>query len=99
MTEKNALRHYLSKAYKAKKRQDYDEMWKLYCKATRILDIDYCYKCIQDDFGQCGLRRSNISENEKFVKYCFDGFIRDMENMLENWSSNKAGKKKGGKML
>ena len=26
MTEKNALRHYLSKAYKAKKRQNYDEM-------------------------------------------------------------------------
>ncbi len=82
MTEKNALRHYLSKAYKAKKRQNYDEMWNLYCEATRILDIDVCYKCSQDDLGYCGLRRSNISDEEKFVKYCFDGFIRDMENML-----------------
>lgn len=84
MTEKNALRHYLSKAIKEKKRNNYEEMWKLYCEATRILEIDYCYKCSMDDFGYCGLRRMKITDEERFCKYCFDGFIRDMKNQLES---------------
>ena len=82
MTEQNALRHYLSKAKKARKRNNYSEMWKIYSDATRIIDVDYCYKCSQDDFGYCGLRREKISNEEQFMKYCFDGFIRDMEYML-----------------
>ena len=82
MTEQNALRHYLSKAKKARKRNNYTEMWKIYSDATRIIDVDYCYKCSQDDFGYCGLRRDKISNEERFMKYCFDGFVRDMEYML-----------------
>lgn len=82
MTEQNALRHYMSKAKKARKRNNYSEMWKIYSDATRIIDVDYCYKCSQDDFGYCGLRREKISNEEIFMKYCFDGFIRDMEYML-----------------
>lgn len=82
MTEQNALRYYLSRAKKAKIRKDYNEMWNLYSEATRVLNIDYCFKCSQDDFGYCGLRGSNILQEEIFVKYCFDGFIRDMENSL-----------------
>lgn len=84
MTEQNALRHYISKAKKARKRNNYSEMWKIYSEATGIIDVDCCYKCIQDDFGYCGLRRSHISNEERFMKYCFDGFIRDMEYMLNN---------------
>ena len=82
MTEQNALRHYLSKAKKARKRNNHSEMWKIYSDATMIIDVDYCYKCSQDDFGYCGLRREKISNEERFMKYCFDGFIRDMEYML-----------------
>lgn len=82
MTEKNALRHYLSKAKKAKKRNNLDEMKKIYSDATKILTIDFCYKCQNDDIGYCGLRHSNLSWDEIFQKFCFDGFIRDMEQML-----------------
>ena len=83
MTEQNALRHYISKAHKTRKRQNYEEMHRLYSEVTGIIDVDYCYKCIQDDFGYCGLRRSHISHEERFMKYCFDVFIRDMEHQLE----------------
>ena len=84
MTEQNALRHYISMAYKARKRQNYDEMHKLFSEATGIIDVDYCFKCSQDDFGYCGLRREKISHEEMFMKYCFDGFIRDMEHSLKD---------------
>lgn len=84
MTEQNALRHYISKAKKARKGNDYSEMWKIYSEATEIIDVDYCYKCSQDDFGYCGLRKDKISNEERFMNYCFDGFIRDMEFMLNN---------------
>lgn len=84
MTEQNALRHYISKSKKARKRNNYLEMWKIYLEATEIIDVDYCCKCSQDDFGYCGLRKDKISNEERFMKYCFDGFIRDMEYMLNN---------------
>ena len=84
MTEQNALRHYISKAKKVRKRNDYSEMCKIYSEASEIIDVDYCYKCSQDDFGYCGLRKDKISNEERFMKYCFDGFIRDMEYMLNN---------------
>lgn len=84
MTEKNALRHYLSRARKVRERNDYDEMRRLYNEALDVIDVDICYKCSEDDFGYCGLRgnRSTLSEEEKFKTYCFNGFIRDMEHML-----------------
>ena len=82
MTEQNALRHYISKAKKAKQRNNFKEMWKLYSQATKIIDVDYCYKCPYEDFGYCRLRKSHISEEEKFIKHCFDGFIKEMENVL-----------------
>ena len=84
MTEQNALRHYISKAKKARKRNDYSEMWKIYSEATKITYVDYCYKCPHDDFGYCGLRKDKILNEERFMKYCFDGFIRDMEYMLND---------------
>lgn len=83
MTEQNALRHYISKAKKARKRNDYSEMWKIYSEATEIIDINYCHKCLYDDFGYCGLRNNKISNKEIFIKYCFDGFIRNMEEKLK----------------
>ena len=89
MTKQNSLRHYLSKAKKANKRQDYNEMWKLYAKAVSTLDICYCFKCPQDDFGYCRLRRSCITDEERFVKYCFNGFIRDMEEQLKDLMKRK----------
>ena len=89
MTEQNALRHYISKAKKAKNRQNYEEMHKLYSEATGILDIDYCFQCSQDDFGYCGLRREKISQEDMFMKYCFDGFIRDMEYSLKDIQGRK----------
>lgn len=89
MTYQNALRHYISKAYKARKRQNYDEMRTLFSEAIGIIDVDYCFKCSQDDFGYCGLRREKISHEEMFMKYCFDGFIRDMEYSLKDIQGRK----------
>lgn len=82
MTEQNALRYYISKAYKVKKRQNYEEMRKLWTDSTKVIDVDWCFRCIQDDFGYCGLRRGKMSEKERFMKYCFEGWIRNMEQDL-----------------
>ena len=88
MTEQNALRHYISKAKKLRKNHNYETMQKLYSEATEIINIDCCHKCSQDDFGYCNLRNSDISNEDKFIKYCFDGFIRNMENELHRLMSN-----------
>lgn len=90
MTEQNALRHYISKAKKSKCRNNFEEMWELYSQATKILHVDYCYKCHYEDFGYCGLRKSYTSEEEKFIKHCFDGFIKEMEDMLNEMQSKNA---------
>lgn len=83
MTEQNALRHYISKAHKVQKRQNFEEMYSLYSEATKYINVDFCYKCVNDDFGYCGLRRKKTTWVERFTKYCFDGFIRDMEHELK----------------
>ena len=83
MTEQNALRHYISKAYKVRKRQKFEEMYSLWHEAAGCMEIYYCYKCEHDDFGYCGLRHTNISEEDKFKKYCFNGFVKYMENELK----------------
>ena len=82
MTEQNALRHYISKAKKAQKKQNLQEMKMLIEEATKILTIGFCYKCNYDDFGYCALRNSDIQEEEKFKKYCFLAVIKEMEDML-----------------
>lgn len=83
MTEQNALRHYISKAYKVRKRQKFEEMYSLWHEAAGCIEIYYCDKCEHDDFGYCGLRHIGISEEEKFKKYCFNGFVKYMENELK----------------
>lgn len=76
MTECNALRHYLAKGKKAFKSNDYERMKKILNEATNVIDCGLCYKCPQDDIGYCGLRRnSDMSEEEKFVKYCFSSVL------------------------
>jgi hypothetical protein len=83
MTKQNAIRHYLSKARKAKKRNNFDEMWKIYCDFSKLYDTDFCYKCEMDDTGYCYFRGKNaISQEERFKKYCFDGFIRSLERQM-----------------
>lgn len=82
MTEQNALRHFISKAYKVKERQNYEEMQKLWSDSTKAIDMDYCYKCSQDDFGYCGLRGGKMSNEEMFMTYCFNGWIKNMERDL-----------------
>ncbi len=84
MTEQNALRHYISKAYKSQKRQEFEEMQLLWREAAGCIDIYCCDKCQYDDFGYCGLRHTDISEEEKFKKYCFNGFVRYMEDELKH---------------
>ena len=78
MTEQNALRHYISKAVKAKKRGNFEEMYKIYNDAHKELNINLCRKCVMDDIGYCGLRRSHISFQDKFIRYCFQSFIDGM---------------------
>lgn len=78
MTEQNALRHYISKAVKVKKHGNFEEMHKIYNDAHKELNINLCRKCIMDDIGYCALRRSHISFQDKFIKYCFQSFIDGM---------------------
>lgn len=82
MTEGNALRHYLAKGKKALKSNNYDRMRKLQSEASGIIDGCPCYKCPHDDFGYCGLRHSDISEEEIFVKYCFPSVVAWWEYQL-----------------
>lgn len=89
MTEQNALRHYISKAYKVRKRQKFEEMYSLWHEAAGCIEIYCCYKCEHDDFGYCGLRHIGISEEERFKKYCFNGFVRYMENELKFLQNSK----------
>ena len=83
MTESNALRHYLAKSKKALKSNDYERMKKICDEAASVIDCGLCYKCPQDDIGYCGLRRnSDISKEEKFVKYCFPSVLAWWEYQL-----------------
>lgn len=79
MTEGNALRHFVVKARKAIKTGDYHIMKQIWNQACEILEPDMCIHCMEDDIGYCGLRRSKISEEEKFVTYCFPSFLKAME--------------------
>lgn len=83
MTEGNALRHYLAKGKKAIKSNNYERMKTIWDEAANVIDCSLCYKCLQDDIGYCGLRRnSDISEEEKFVKYCFPSVLKWWECLL-----------------
>lgn len=79
MTEGNALRHYVVKARKALKSGDYNIMKQVWKDACKILNPEMCECCSEDDIGYCGLRRSSISEEEKFVKHCFPSFLKGLE--------------------
>ena len=84
MTEGNALRHYLSKGKKALKSNDYERMKKIWNDASSIIDTGLCFRCIHDDIGYCGLRRnSDITEEEKFVKFCFPSVLEWWKNQLK----------------
>lgn len=83
MTKQNAIRHYLSKGKKALKSNNYLLMKKIWEDASDVLDVELCDFCIQDDFGYCGLRKTNISDEEKFVKYCFPALILRWESEVK----------------
>lgn len=82
MTEGNALRHYLAKGKKTIKSNDYERMKTIWNEATKVIDCSSCYKCPQDDIGYCGLRYSDVSEEQKFVKYCFPSVLEWWEYQL-----------------
>ena len=75
MTEGNALRHYLAKGKKALKSNDYERIRSIWNEAANVIDCGLCYKCPQDNIGYCGLRYSDVSGEEKFVKYCFPSVL------------------------
>lgn len=83
MTDGNALRHYVVKARKALKSEDYNMMKQVWKNACETLNPDLCACCCEDDIGYCGLRKSNISEEEKFVNYCFPSFLKAMEKEVK----------------
>lgn len=57
-------------------------MRKLWSDSTKIIDVDWCFKCVQDDFGYCGLRGEKMSDEEQFMTYCFNGWVVNMERDL-----------------
>ena len=83
MTEMNALRYYLAKGKKALKSNDYERMKKIWNDASSVIDAGLCFCCIHDDIGYCGLRRnSDITEEEKFVKFCFPSVLKWWESQI-----------------
>lgn len=89
MTEQNALRHYIAKGKRALRSGDYDRMRKIWSEACGILDSSICYKCRHDDFGYCGLRHSDMGEEEIFVRYCFPSVLASWENELNTIKQNR----------
>jgi hypothetical protein len=82
MNKQNAIRHYLSKAKKALKKQDGN--WQLISNVQGIVDDHYCKYCHQEDFGYCGLRNSDITDEDRHVKYCLHCIIKYLENDAVN---------------
>ena len=78
MNKQNAIRHYLSKAKKAIKKQD--GSGDLINDVQSIIDDFYCKYCNQEDFGYCGLRNSDIKDEDRYVKYCLPCIIKYLEN-------------------
>ena len=84
MTSQNALRHFVIKGRKALKENDYEKMHKVWEESLKVLAIsdinpDLCGNCLEDDLGYCGLRRENIPEKDKFIRYCFPSYLKAME--------------------
>ena len=88
-TEQNAMRHAIVKGIKAIELNDYKLMknvWNEYCNwyDGRFM----CDRCINDDIGYCELKHYHISEEEKFSKYCFPSFIRNLKNNLKSMQAS-----------
>lgn len=88
MTSQNALRHFVIKGRKALKTGDYEKMHEVWKESLNVLamsDInpDLCHYCLEDDFGYCGLRKDNILEKDKFVRYCFPSYLKAMEEEVK----------------
>lgn len=80
MTEKNALRYYLSKGQKALKANDYERCYKIWCDAQSETNAGMCEFCNADDFGYCGFRRdSTMTKENMFMQYCFPSWLKGIE--------------------
>lgn len=85
MTEKNALRHYISKSNKALKTNDYEKCHKVWCDAQSETNAEMCKFCSANDFGYCEFRRdSTITKENMFMWYCFPSWLKGMEYDLEH---------------
>ena len=85
MNRKNKINHVLSKLSKfnnspIKDGIKYQVLGVLYDSIENR--PDYCQGCINDDFGYCGLRNSNISDEEIFNKYCCSQMIETLKYEL-----------------
>lgn len=81
MNKQNMLRHIVSHAKKIIKtgRGDLKEMKTLIHMATNYNAI-HCNYCDEEDFGLCGLRDIDITDEEKHTKYCLPALLKYMEN-------------------
>lgn len=89
MTEVNGMRHYLSLGKKALKEGNWEKMYRIWQEASRVTDTSTCYKCMHDDIGYCGLRRSNMTEREMFVRFCFPSVLKRWEEELKEIDKKK----------
>jgi len=76
MTEMNSLRHAIAEGNKAIKANNYNKMRSIWNKFNNCYYSDMCCCCQEDDFGYCGLRNGQITEEEKFKKCCFPAFMK-----------------------
>ena len=89
MNKKNAINHAFSKLNKFKLNPKKDG------KAFNIVvnkfhnipsdyEIYYCNKCNHEDFGYCGLRRSDLSDEDIFIKFCCNAMIEILKYELRD---------------
>lgn len=94
MNKQNAIRHALSKLYKYKSSHNKD-LYKVCINAFNSIpvkhftSIEYCYGCVQDDFGYCYMRKDPMPVDEVFDKWCCDSMIKSLEKLLITEQSKK----------
>lgn len=86
MNRINAIRHTLSKLKKYNKNQSLDvgkvQVLKEMFYNIEGKEIYYCGGCIDDDFGYCYHRNTDLSDEEVFNKSCCNQMIDALERQL-----------------
>ena len=87
MTRINAYRQLISKLKKALNNNDPNLY--LLDRVQSYVQDNYCDKCVNEDFGYCGLRRSPLSREIIALKYCMPAAIKYLETKLPEYKKGE----------